>query len=76
MQSLLAEVEPGKTYLTLDCSFIPMDVLGVSFDGWFAPHDLDFLPQTAALEDGTVVDEILANKRYWLENRLPDDEAR
>jgi hypothetical protein len=48
----------------------------VSFDGWFAPHDLDFLPQTAALEDGAVVDEILANNRYWLENRLPDDEAR
>jgi hypothetical protein len=75
MQSLLSDVEPGKTYVALDGSFIPSDVPGVSFDGWFARHDLDFVPQTAALDDRSVVQEILANKQYWLENRLPDDGA-
>jgi hypothetical protein len=75
MQTLLADVEPGKTYVSFDGHFIPTDVSSLSLDGWFAHHDLDFLPQIAALQDPRVIDNILANKTYWLSNRLPDDSS-
>ena len=61
MRGLMAGVEPGETY--------------VSFDGWYARHDLDFVPQMAALDDPSVLDEVLSNREYWLSNRLPDDSA-
>jgi hypothetical protein len=73
MRSLLADVEPGKTYVYLDGLVIPADASGISADGWYAHHELDFLPQTAALEDRSVIDDLLASKKYWLTNRLPDE---
>jgi hypothetical protein len=75
MQSLLADVEPGKSYVTLDGNFLPTDLAGLEIDGWYAHHDLDFVPHVAALQDRSVVTDLLANKKYWLENRLPDDGA-
>ena len=69
MRDLLADVESGKTYVSFDGHFIPTDLPGLTIDGWYAHHDLGFVPQIAALQDGNVLDKILANKKYWLSNR-------
>ena len=55
MQILLADVEPGKTYVTLDGHFLPTDLSELAIDGWYAHHDLDFLPHVRALQDRSVV---------------------
>jgi hypothetical protein len=75
MQILVAEVEPGRTYVALDGSFIPTFATGVRFDGWYAHHDLDCLPQTAALKDRFILRQTVSSKEYWLENRLPGKDA-
>ena len=75
MRSLLADVEPGETYVTFDGSFVAASMSPLSMEGWFARHELEFVPQTAALEDPSVLDDVLTNKEYWLSKRLPDESA-
>lgn len=71
MKALLAHVEVGKQYVCLDGLFIPTDAEGVQFEGWHAKHDLDFVPQVAALDDYFVTENILSNEEYWRSNALP-----
>ena len=65
MQELLADVEVGRQYVCLDGLIIPTDAREVRFCGWHAEHDLDFVPQVAALDDYLVVENVLRNEEYW-----------
>jgi hypothetical protein len=71
MQEILAGVVPGQTYVVLDGSVLPADADSVSLDGWYARHELNYLPQTKALQDRAVIDSLLANVEYWRDRRHP-----
>ena len=72
MQSLLVGIEPGRRYVFLDGTILPADVGPFRYDGWYAHHELECAPQTAALDEPTVLRELLGNKSYWISNELPD----
>ncbi|MCA9035352.1 MAG: hypothetical protein KDA91_09485 [Planctomycetaceae bacterium] len=74
MQELLECVEVGETYVYLDGAVIPADVDGVEFEGWHSLHKLDMLPQVEAIQNPSIVDDVLANKEYWMQTALPDSE--
>jgi hypothetical protein len=71
LRDLHTDVVEGVTYVCLDGVFIPSDAGFVRFDGWHARHSLDFVPQSAALTDSTLIQRILANPEYWTMNALP-----
>lgn len=71
LRDLHADVVEGVTYVCLDGLFIPSDAESVRFDGWHARHNLDFVPQRAALTDSRLIQSILANREYWTKNALP-----
>jgi hypothetical protein len=71
MQQILADVEVGKRYVCLDGAIIPADAGAIQFEGWHSRHDLDFVPQVAALKDPAVRTEILSSTKYWEANALP-----
>lgn len=74
LEWFLEEIEPGRQYVYLDGVVIPADADGVEFEGLYAKHDLCVVPQSEGLSDPSIVDELLGNSKYWLENRLPRDE--
>ena len=71
MKALLSKVEVGKQYVCLDGYIIPTDALGVRFRGWHSEHDLDFVPQIAALDDYFVMENILSSVEYWRARAIP-----
>lgn len=75
MQALLSKVEIGKQYVCLDGYIIPSDASGVSFRGWHSEHDLDFVPQVAALDDYFVMENILSNVEYWRTRAIPQNDS-
>jgi len=71
MRELLADVELGERYVYLDGELFRSDVSALAFDGWYARHELELLPQVAALADPQVLAALLTNREYWLARRLP-----
>ncbi len=74
MQELLEEVEVGKQYVCLDGLIIPTDAQGVRFQGWHSEHDLASVPHVAALNDNSVMEDILSNPEYWRTRSIEWDE--
>jgi hypothetical protein len=66
MKILLKGIRPGEKYVYLDGWVIPTNAEGIRIDGWHSQHDLDFVPQMAALEDPEVRTGLLSAKEYWL----------
>ncbi|MBI1903016.1 MAG: hypothetical protein HYS13_18105 [Planctomycetia bacterium] len=72
MKRFLAEVEVGKQYVVFDGRLIPTDKVRLDFDGWHATHQLDFVPQVAALKDKAILATLLSNVNYWESHALGD----
>jgi hypothetical protein len=70
MKELLADVKVGTTYVWLDGAIIPADAGAVHFEGWHSRHDLDFVPQVAALDDRSVLTDVLSSTDYWRANAI------
>ena len=70
MQSLLEGIEPGVEYVWFDGVVVPTDVAGLEYEGWYASHNLDFIPQKLALQDDAVSKDILENPEYWRSRRV------
>jgi hypothetical protein len=66
MKILLKGIRPGEKYVYLDGWVIPTSAEGVRIKGWHSQHDLDFVPQLAALGDPGVRTGLLSAKEYWL----------
>ena len=75
MEELLADVVVGEQYVCLDGLYIPTSASAVRFQGWHAVHDLDFVPHVAALDDYSVLENILASQEYWQSNAIPDSDG-
>lgn len=73
MGTLLKAVEVGKEYVYLDGFFIDVDTMPLQFDGWNSRHDLPWVPQRAALEDRTVIDDTIGSEEYWRETAIAEE---
>jgi hypothetical protein len=60
MNILLKGIRPGEKYVYLDGWVIPTNAKSVSIEGWHSRHDLDFVPQMAALKDSGVLTGLLS----------------
>ena len=65
MQSMLADVIPGKRYVYFDGFVVPADEMALRLQGLHRSHDLAFVPQVKALSDPSMFNNILANVGYW-----------
>jgi hypothetical protein len=65
MKEILTNAEVGKTYIIMDGKLIDKDQSGIKFEGWFAKHDLDKLPQIEAVKNPEIMHEKLTNESYW-----------
>jgi hypothetical protein len=66
MKILLKGILLGEKYVYLDGWVISTNAESVSVEGWHSQHDLEFVPQIAALEDPGVRTGLLSSKEYWL----------
>ena len=73
MGTLLKAVEVGKEYVYLDGFFIEVETMPLQFDGWHSRHDLPWVPQRAALEDRTVIDDTIGSEEYWTETAIAEE---
>jgi hypothetical protein len=72
MSVLLKGIEAGREYVYFDGFYIDAETGPVEFDGWYAKHDLPWLPQVRAREDETVINDVLASEDYWRERANED----
>ena len=67
-------IQLGQSYVYLDGFFIPADETDFEVRGWHAKHQFTKVPQVLALEDETIVEQVLGNPDYWTENEITDRE--
>ena len=72
MKILLKDLKIGKDYVYIDGWVWPTDSTNLRFDGWHAHHELDHLPQLAALANRSALDRTLDSKEYWQTRKLAD----
>ena len=75
MKTLLKGIKAGEKYVYLDGYVIPATADGLTIEGWHSRHDLDFIPQVAALTDMTVRDGLLCSRDYWMSNCVEGNDA-
>ncbi len=70
MKILLKGIRPGETYVYFDGYVVPATAAGVKIEGWHSRHELDFVPQVAAMTDPAISDRLLSARDYWQTNRI------
>lgn len=76
MSDFLDGIEPGAEYVVLDYVRIPTDYEPpLQFRGVYADHDLPWVPHLRALEDPSVLDDLLGSEAYWLDRRCEDEDG-
>lgn len=73
MQEMLADVEVGQRYVYLDGYFLPAELTDFEVEGWHSLHSFDLMPHVEALDDISVIDQILGNQEYWYETALEEE---
>jgi hypothetical protein len=68
MKIFLKGVQCGDKYVYFDGYVIPATAGGVTIEGWHPHHQLDFVPQVAALSDTEIRDGLLCSPEYWQSN--------
>jgi hypothetical protein len=74
MKAFLSDIEVGKSYIYFDGSILPADSTDFEFTGWFSHHKFDKTPQMMALKKPNIVDKILCNSDYWIQNEIENRE--
>jgi hypothetical protein len=72
MKDYLRDVKPGEEYVAFDGRVVATSMQRLDFDGWHATHQLNFIPQVAALADPSVRTAILNSEDYWQSHALGD----
>jgi hypothetical protein len=71
MKKLMTHVAVGRRYVYFDGAIIPCDSDRLQFDGRHSLHDLPYVPQVAAINDESVLPEVLTNEEYWQGSKRP-----
>lgn len=74
MTPMLETLKEGVKYVYLDGYYVPVDSGPIEIAGIHSNHRFDQVPQVAALDDSTVIEEILGNPAYWEEGAASPDE--
>jgi hypothetical protein len=72
------ELEPlpvGTICAYLDGKVLAVDSTDIRFNGWFALHRLDAVPQWSAHGSKAKIEALLGSKAYWLERELTDGDV-
>ena len=72
MKELHAEVELGQEYVYIDGVYVPSSAHKVEFEGWYASHELAYVPQVVGVSNRSIIDETLGSEEYWRMNALPE----
>jgi hypothetical protein len=70
---LLKGIEPGQLYVYFDGWVFPTTAEGIQAEGWHSKHDLDLVPQVAALDNPEVLASLLSSKEYWMSTAVDQD---
>jgi hypothetical protein len=70
MQYMTSHIKLGETYVYLDGCFIPAKDKNIEFEGLYANHKFNVLPQVSALENNSVISSTLENPEYWYKNTI------
>ena len=70
MQHMTSHLKLGQTYVYLDGCFIPANEEDFEFEGLHAKHEFHKPPQVVALEDESIVKDLLENPDYWTQNAI------
>ena len=66
MKALTGDVKVGELYACIDGKVFKKDARKIEFDGIYASHKFDRLPQALAIRDGAIIDEQLGSTQYWI----------
>lgn len=67
---VLSVVKVGQTYVILDGNIIDVTDTDIDFEGWYAKHKFEQLPQVRAIENMEVIHEHLTQEEYWRNNKV------
>ena len=70
MEILVRDVQCGEQYVYFDGYVIPATADWITIEGRHSHHQLDFVPQVAALSDSNICDGLLSSTEYWQSNRV------
>lgn len=70
MKLLTQDIEPGKEYVYIDAWVFPVGETNLRFTGMHAWHELDVVPQVAALADRKALGQTLENPHYWDQRKI------
>ena len=73
MKALLKGVEPGGLYVYFDGHVISTTAQNLRIEGWHSNHQLDFVPQVAAMDDPSIRTDLLGSVDYWQSNRMESE---
>ena len=74
MKEFVSEIELGESYVYLDGCALPANASEIDLTGWYAHHQLNFIPQKLALTKPEIKNEILSNKNYWYSHEVENRE--
>lgn len=74
MKQMTEDLEEGQQYVYLDGWAIPVDAEEFALQGVYADHELEMVPQVAAVEHPEVIEEVLANEEYWVARHVEFDD--
>ena len=69
---LLVKVRLGEEYVYIDGVYVPSSAHKVEFEGWYASHELAYVPQVVGVSNRSIIDETLGSEEYWRMNALPE----
>lgn len=70
MKELHAEIDLGQEYVYIDGMYVSASTGGIVFEGWYASHELAYVPQVVAVSNRSIIDETLGSEEYWRTNAL------
>jgi hypothetical protein len=75
MKILLKGIKPDQQFVYLDGWVIPTTANHVRIEGWHSQHNLEFVPQVAALHDPEIRTSLLSSREYWGSTAIEDERA-
>jgi hypothetical protein len=70
MKAFLKDLKIGKDYVYIDGRVFATASKNLRFDGVYARHQLDTVPQADALKDRNTLERTLDSEQYWKDRKL------
>ena len=70
MKILLKGIERGKEYVYIDGWIFLSDSKNLRFEGWYAHHQFDVVPQFGTRHNRAAIAQSLDSKEYWESRKL------